>query len=178
MNYGVLAVKDPVCHFNPRWCWWYRLAVQYRVLLIETLRVLKCNFPVTFWWHDCFHFVIWSLFFFCYRGAVYSGCRMSFYEYIRDNIFKKEPNGKFPLWWVQGVFHSLQERKHLQTCSLNLSLMAFIAYRISSIISHLRLAHALMSWTSALSNNFCPRIGPADQNKQLMKLQLKMSNIY
>ena len=29
---------------------------------------------------------------------VYSGCRMSFYEYIRENIFKRNKHGKYPLW--------------------------------------------------------------------------------
>ena len=29
---------------------------------------------------------------------VYSGCRMSFYEYIRENIFKRNKDGKYPLW--------------------------------------------------------------------------------
>jgi solute carrier family 25 uncoupling protein 27 len=33
------------------------------------------------------------------RHMVYSGCRMSFYEYIRDNIFKKDKDtNKYPLW--------------------------------------------------------------------------------
>ena len=29
---------------------------------------------------------------------VYSGCRMTFYEYIRENIFKRNKQGKYPLW--------------------------------------------------------------------------------
>ncbi|XP_019848686.1 PREDICTED: mitochondrial uncoupling protein 4-like [Amphimedon queenslandica] len=33
------------------------------------------------------------------RHAVYSGCRMSFYEILRDSVFKKDSTtGKFPLW--------------------------------------------------------------------------------
>ncbi|KAL5506582.1 hypothetical protein EMCRGX_G008260 [Ephydatia muelleri] len=32
------------------------------------------------------------------RHVVYSGCRMSFYEVIRDHVFGKNPDGVFPLW--------------------------------------------------------------------------------
>ncbi|XP_065910309.1 mitochondrial uncoupling protein 4-like [Dysidea avara] len=32
------------------------------------------------------------------RHMVYSGCRMTFYEYIRENIFKRNKQGKYPLW--------------------------------------------------------------------------------
>ncbi len=30
--------------------------------------------------------------------AVYSGCRLTFYEVIRDYVFKKDKNGRYPLW--------------------------------------------------------------------------------
>ncbi|XP_025114432.1 mitochondrial uncoupling protein 4-like isoform X2 [Pomacea canaliculata] len=33
-----------------------------------------------------------------YRHVVYSGCRMSFYEILRDSVFKKNPDGSFPVW--------------------------------------------------------------------------------
>ncbi|XP_005096635.1 mitochondrial uncoupling protein 4 [Aplysia californica] len=33
-----------------------------------------------------------------YRHVVYSGCRMSFYEILRERVFKKNPDGTFPLW--------------------------------------------------------------------------------
>ncbi|XP_071483310.1 mitochondrial uncoupling protein 4-like [Diadema antillarum] len=33
-----------------------------------------------------------------YRHIVYTGCRMGAYEYIRDNIFGKNPDGTFPVW--------------------------------------------------------------------------------
>lgn len=32
------------------------------------------------------------------RHVVYSGCRLTFYEVIRDHVFKKDKNGKYPLW--------------------------------------------------------------------------------
>lgn len=32
------------------------------------------------------------------RHAVYSGCRLSFYEYIRENIFGRDKHGRYPLW--------------------------------------------------------------------------------
>lgn len=32
------------------------------------------------------------------RHVVYTGCRMGFYEYLRDNVLKKDPDGYFPLW--------------------------------------------------------------------------------
>lgn len=32
------------------------------------------------------------------RHVVYSGCRMSFYEVIRDDVFGKNPDGVYPLW--------------------------------------------------------------------------------
>ena len=31
--------------------------------------------------------------------AVYSGCRMMFYELIRDHILKRDINGRYPLWY-------------------------------------------------------------------------------
>ncbi|XP_076460113.1 mitochondrial uncoupling protein 4-like [Babylonia areolata] len=33
-----------------------------------------------------------------YRHVVYSGCRMSFYEVLREKVFKKNADGTFPLW--------------------------------------------------------------------------------
>jgi solute carrier family 25 uncoupling protein 27 len=33
-----------------------------------------------------------------YRHFVYSGCRMGFYEWIRDNLLGKNPNGTYSLW--------------------------------------------------------------------------------
>lgn len=33
-----------------------------------------------------------------YRHLVYSGCRMSFYEMLREKVFKKNQDGSFPLW--------------------------------------------------------------------------------
>ena len=32
--------------------------------------------------------------------SVYTGCRMGFYEYLRDNVLKKDDDGYFPLWFV------------------------------------------------------------------------------
>ncbi|CAI8046837.1 Mitochondrial uncoupling protein 4 [Geodia barretti] len=32
------------------------------------------------------------------RHWVYSGCRMSFYELIRDHVFKRDSRGRYPLW--------------------------------------------------------------------------------
>jgi len=32
------------------------------------------------------------------RHVVYSGCRMGFYEHLRDNVFKKNEDGYFPVW--------------------------------------------------------------------------------
>lgn len=32
------------------------------------------------------------------RHFVYSGCRMGFYEYLRDYVMKKDTDGYFPLW--------------------------------------------------------------------------------
>ncbi|XP_065063128.1 mitochondrial uncoupling protein 4-like isoform X2 [Rhopilema esculentum] len=32
------------------------------------------------------------------RHVVYSGCRMGFYEYLRDHVLKKDEDGYFPLW--------------------------------------------------------------------------------
>jgi len=32
------------------------------------------------------------------RHVVYSGCRMGFYEYLRDHVLKKDADGYFPLW--------------------------------------------------------------------------------
>eukprot|EP00794_Sanderia_malayensis_P011936 gene11936-13172_t len=32
------------------------------------------------------------------RHVVYTGCRMAFYEYLRDNVLKKDADGYFPLW--------------------------------------------------------------------------------
>eukprot|EP00058_Branchiostoma_floridae_P020628 XP_002606118.1 hypothetical protein BRAFLDRAFT_125117 [Branchiostoma floridae] len=31
-------------------------------------------------------------------GVVYSGCRMGAYEWIRDNVLGREPDGSFPVW--------------------------------------------------------------------------------
>ncbi|XP_064620598.1 mitochondrial uncoupling protein 4-like isoform X2 [Lineus longissimus] len=33
-----------------------------------------------------------------YRHAIYTGCRMAFYEMLRENILGKEKDGSFPLW--------------------------------------------------------------------------------
>lgn len=33
-----------------------------------------------------------------YRHIVYTGCRMSIYEVIREKILKKNPDGSYPLW--------------------------------------------------------------------------------
>ncbi|XP_063961532.1 mitochondrial uncoupling protein 4-like [Lytechinus pictus] len=33
-----------------------------------------------------------------YRHIVYTGCRMGSYEYIRDKLFGKNPDGTFPVW--------------------------------------------------------------------------------
>ncbi|XP_035695816.1 mitochondrial uncoupling protein 4-like, partial [Branchiostoma floridae] len=32
------------------------------------------------------------------RHVVYSGCRMGAYEWIRDNVLGREPDGSFPVW--------------------------------------------------------------------------------
>ena len=37
--------------------------------------------------------------------AVYSGCRMMFYEMIRDHVFKRNSNGQYPLWYEQCSGH-------------------------------------------------------------------------
>ena len=34
---------------------------------------------------------------------VYSGCRMGFYEYLRDHVMKKNESGYFPVWYVVPV---------------------------------------------------------------------------
>lgn len=31
--------------------------------------------------------------------AVYTGCRMAFYEWIRENVLGKNPDGSFPVWY-------------------------------------------------------------------------------
>ncbi|XP_074647924.1 mitochondrial uncoupling protein 4-like [Tubulanus polymorphus] len=33
-----------------------------------------------------------------YRHIVYTGCRMAFYEVLRDDILGKKPDGSFPVW--------------------------------------------------------------------------------
>ena len=36
--------------------------------------------------------------------TVYSGCRMMFYEMIRDHVFKRNSNGQYPLWYKLSVY--------------------------------------------------------------------------
>ncbi|CAG5123306.1 unnamed protein product [Candidula unifasciata] len=33
-----------------------------------------------------------------YRHVIYTGCRMSFYEALRDKVFKRNTDGSFPVW--------------------------------------------------------------------------------
>ncbi|KAK7112433.1 mitochondrial uncoupling protein 4-like isoform X1 [Littorina saxatilis] len=33
-----------------------------------------------------------------YRHVIYTGCRMSFYEMLREDVFKKNADGGFPVW--------------------------------------------------------------------------------
>ena len=33
-----------------------------------------------------------------YRHAIYTGVRFGAYEQMRDNVFKKNPDGSFDLW--------------------------------------------------------------------------------
>ena len=44
-----------------------------------------------------FNFLMY-IYYFLFILAVYSGCRMGFYEYLRDHVLKKDPDGYFPLW--------------------------------------------------------------------------------
>lgn len=39
----------------------------------------------------CNHYYLFIL-------SVYTGCRMSFYELLREKVFTKNPDGTFPLW--------------------------------------------------------------------------------
>ncbi|KAK3090378.1 hypothetical protein FSP39_011327 [Pinctada imbricata] len=39
-----------------------------------------------------------SFYEFCFFVVVYTGCRMSFYEIIREKILKKSPDGSYPVW--------------------------------------------------------------------------------
>ncbi|ETO30407.1 mitochondrial uncoupling protein 4 [Reticulomyxa filosa] len=34
----------------------------------------------------------------CYRHMIYSGCRYLSYEFLRENVFKRDADGHFPLW--------------------------------------------------------------------------------
>jgi len=39
-----------------------------------------------------------------YRHAIYTGVRFGAYEKMRDNVFKKNPDGSYSLWYIYTKF--------------------------------------------------------------------------
>lgn len=42
-----------------------------------------------------------------YRHVVYSGIRIVTYEYMRQNVLKKNDDGSFPIWYVFNLCFNL-----------------------------------------------------------------------
>jgi len=53
---------------------------------------------------------------------VYTGCRMGFYEWIRDNILGKNPDGTYSFWYISYLYQILFSKCLVQQNSQSFSI--------------------------------------------------------
>lgn len=53
-----------------------------------------------------------------YRHAIYTGVRFGAYEKMRENVFKKNPDGSYSLWYIFIIFSEFFSISSNYLCSI------------------------------------------------------------